>query len=333
MRRVRWIDIAKGIGILLVTIGHSRFGESGWSAIWINSFHMPLFFVMAGLCYDERRYASYWAYLKRKGVALAYPYFMLTLFVAILMTCACVGSDTNYFAEYFVRHPFPGWTIGGFWFIRVLIVVELIYALLSHGVINSAFLRGGCVLFALGAFWQPDWYCLRMNTILVSLAFYGLGHAMRSVLEKPIQVKKVAIGSLASLLVQVLLIGICAKMVVGYGGCKVGNPLCFYPIAICGVAFVSGISMLLDTAKGCLEFLPKSLAWLGKYSVLLLAIHGSCGVCRHSWAAKWSMLAGWPSQMLEIGLLVALMWLLSGPLNFFMKLPKFTKWSRNHETA
>ena len=137
--------------------------------------------------------------------------------------------------------------------------------------------------------------------------------------------KKVAIGAVACfcLCLQVLLIGTCAKMVVGYGGCKVGNPLLFYPIAICGVAFVSGISMVIDSAKCELEVVPKSLAWLGKYSILLLAIHGPCGVCRHGWAAKWSMMAGWPSQLMEIALLVVLMWLLSGPLNFFMRMPRF----------
>lgn len=282
---------------------------------------MPLFFVMAGLCWDKRRYVSYWTYLKRKGVVLAYPYFMLTLFVAILMTGLCVGSDSNYFAEYFVRHPFPGWTIGGFWFIRVLIVVELLGALLFRIATRRWLFVSLVVLLASGAYWQPDGYCLRTNTILVSLAFYGLGYAMRPVLEAQMSVKKVAIGSLAFLLVQVLLIGTCAKMIVGYGGCKLGNPLWFFPIAICGIAFVSGISMLIDSIEW-IEFLPKSLAWIGKYSILLLAIHGSCGLCRQSWAAKWSMLAGWPSQLMEIALIVVLMWLLSGPLNFFMKMPR-----------
>lgn len=143
-QRTRWIDIAKGIGILLVTMGHSRFGESGWSAIWINSFHMPLFFVMAGLCYDESRYHSCWGYLKRKSVALVYPYFMLTLFVALLMTCLYVGESKNYFYEYFIAHPFPGRTIGGFWFIRVLVVVELTYAFLFYIFPKrSVFIGGG----------------------------------------------------------------------------------------------------------------------------------------------------------------------------------------------
>jgi fucose 4-O-acetylase-like acetyltransferase len=46
--RIAWIDIAKGIGILLVIIGHMpSFPE--WIRAWIFSFHMPLFFSFQGM--------------------------------------------------------------------------------------------------------------------------------------------------------------------------------------------------------------------------------------------------------------------------------------------
>lgn len=50
--RVAWIDIAKGLGILLVVAGHSRLAELPVLGSWVNSFQMPLFFVLAGLCFD-----------------------------------------------------------------------------------------------------------------------------------------------------------------------------------------------------------------------------------------------------------------------------------------
>lgn len=44
------IDIAKGIGIVLVVLGHNpTFGNWGWPGWMIFSFHMPLFFVLSGL--------------------------------------------------------------------------------------------------------------------------------------------------------------------------------------------------------------------------------------------------------------------------------------------
>ena len=46
--RIAWIDAAKGIGILLVVLGHT-FNIPVWLHNWIYSFHMPLFFLLAGL--------------------------------------------------------------------------------------------------------------------------------------------------------------------------------------------------------------------------------------------------------------------------------------------
>lgn len=43
-RRMQYIDMAKGIGILLVIIGHTM--SLGWKKDFIYSFHMPLFFCL-----------------------------------------------------------------------------------------------------------------------------------------------------------------------------------------------------------------------------------------------------------------------------------------------
>lgn len=52
--RVRYIDAAKGLGILLVMLGHSisRLGQP--VNTFILSFHMPLFFFVAGLLFYSR---------------------------------------------------------------------------------------------------------------------------------------------------------------------------------------------------------------------------------------------------------------------------------------
>lgn len=46
-KRIEWIDIAKGILIVLVVLGHSEISEVAASVI--NSFHMAAFFFLAGL--------------------------------------------------------------------------------------------------------------------------------------------------------------------------------------------------------------------------------------------------------------------------------------------
>lgn len=46
-KRVEWIDIAKGIGIVFMIVGHTFLNES-FSRKLVFSFHMPLFFILAG---------------------------------------------------------------------------------------------------------------------------------------------------------------------------------------------------------------------------------------------------------------------------------------------
>lgn len=41
--RVEFVDIAKGIGIILVVYGHSSLSFHT-ANVWLHAFHMPLFF-------------------------------------------------------------------------------------------------------------------------------------------------------------------------------------------------------------------------------------------------------------------------------------------------
>ncbi len=88
--RLDWVDLAKGIGILLVVFGHVWRGlESGHFPIraglysgvddWIYSFHMPLFFVLSGLFAGRSAARSSGTYLADKLRTIAYPYLLWSL--------------------------------------------------------------------------------------------------------------------------------------------------------------------------------------------------------------------------------------------------------------
>ncbi|PKU93546.1 Acyltransferase [Bifidobacterium thermophilum] len=59
-KRIEWIDIAKGIGITLVSFGHLRNGDG--QSVWLPAldsliaaiylFHMPLFFLLGGITFS-----------------------------------------------------------------------------------------------------------------------------------------------------------------------------------------------------------------------------------------------------------------------------------------
>ena len=57
--RSNWLDIAKGITIMLMVMGHSSIPHS--LAVFIWAFHMPLFFIAAGWTtnWEKRTFFEY----------------------------------------------------------------------------------------------------------------------------------------------------------------------------------------------------------------------------------------------------------------------------------
>lgn len=70
IKRIHYLDIFKGIGIILVAIGHIYHNSMIFN--WIYSFHMPLFFFAAGWVYKEKPILLD---IKRRIQTIVVPYF------------------------------------------------------------------------------------------------------------------------------------------------------------------------------------------------------------------------------------------------------------------
>lgn len=68
-RRIRNLDILKGIAIILVIYGHLIANK--WQMIVIWSFHMPLFIFISGYCYSEKNFK---ALIQRNARTYLLPY-------------------------------------------------------------------------------------------------------------------------------------------------------------------------------------------------------------------------------------------------------------------
>jgi len=78
-KRIEYIDIARGIGILLVVLAHNDFGNiSAFGYQVIYSFHMPLFFFLSG--YFIKTSVSFLEFFKKRFHSLLKP-FLFTLFI------------------------------------------------------------------------------------------------------------------------------------------------------------------------------------------------------------------------------------------------------------
>lgn len=77
VKRIEWIDLAKGMAIFLMVCGHTSIPSS--LSNWIWSFHMPLFFIVSGMLFSPYNYPSFADFLKKRCRTLLLPWLVFTV--------------------------------------------------------------------------------------------------------------------------------------------------------------------------------------------------------------------------------------------------------------
>jgi fucose 4-O-acetylase-like acetyltransferase len=138
--RIDWVDYAKGLGIVLVVIGHTLRGEitsaKGSDLLlahqidaWIYAFHMPLFFFLSGLFARSLRKKTPQAFFDSRWTILVYPYLLWSLIIHGTRTIAGMTDKSwpQFLANFWKVSYEP---IGIFWFLYVLCLISSLYYLL-----------------------------------------------------------------------------------------------------------------------------------------------------------------------------------------------------------
>lgn len=171
-------DIAKGIGIVLVVIGHYvPAGAPGWYMAFVRfiyHFHMPLFFLIAGFFYDRSsREESYRLFVWNKFQRLMIPYFILswTIVAAKMVVGEVLQVDhpVDIHALYRVLYlPEAGFFL---WFVYVLFLIFCIVPLFKPGKRLALLLLATLAL----VFWDtaPEYFCI--GQLCRNFIFFAVG--------------------------------------------------------------------------------------------------------------------------------------------------------------
>ena len=217
MNRNRTIDIAKGIGIILVVAGHISgvAGDAGPSWIWLKSFlyqfHIPLFFFLSGLFFkpDEQ----WGSFLIKKIKRLYVPYVVANLIFLVVDVILRKISGIDIIVDDDLKHavkivlgiglaPLGGAT----WFLIALFRSVILYKIVNalcrgrQAVVSLICISIGIVgLFATSKF--------AISSTMVAVAFYWLGVFRKSAvfrLDKISPIWKIVVA-LLSLVVLIVL--------------------------------------------------------------------------------------------------------------------------------
>lgn len=142
-KRIEYIDIFRAIGIILMVAGHVGFGNV--FTRYIQSFHMPLFFLVTGFFYKETDFCTM---MKKKGKTLLIPYYSFGIFFLLVIflfkrEIICEKLIATFF--YSTEH-FP--ISCAMWFLMALFVANVFYALIDKISLYSV----KCIIIVLLAF-------------------------------------------------------------------------------------------------------------------------------------------------------------------------------------
>jgi acyltransferase len=277
--RFEIVDRARALGILLVILGHAP----GLNALVnpIYSFHMPLFFLLAGIVLKPdklRQPASRYGAGLLRSLGLPYLGFFALSYGYWLLT-RNLGPRAAKFAGIAWSDPLQGLVSGigadmvvnpTLWFFPCLMTVAFLYFLARRRVgaagalaVFSA-LGLGCVLLADRL---PVRLPLGLDNGWAALPFYALGHWLREFAPAPLRRPgcwSLAIAGLACLALTIALAEVNGRVDLNY--LNFGrHPALYFPHALLGVTGAMAFAALLPaTAFG---------AWLARNTLILFPTH------------------------------------------------------------
>ena len=142
-KRLEYIDIARGIAIILIVLGHTITYSQNCRIIYkiIYSFHVALFFIISGYTYKIKKEESFLIFFKRKFTRIMVPYyiwafiFIIPFYIFGSSTCDAIGASYSMFSLkkiifnvfYANGNLFALKQNSALWFLTSLFSMEIIY--------------------------------------------------------------------------------------------------------------------------------------------------------------------------------------------------------------
>lgn len=269
--RLSWPDLAKGIGIFLMTLGHSALVDRDVVA-WIYTFHMPLFFFISGYFFTLKD-GSPWKTIRHKAFPILMPMVTYSLCRWVLAAIGAVnaGNLPDFRPLAGIVLQWPGTPYAGYvWFFAGLFSAEVFFALLLHWMEqHPCWLLFVCFGLA-GATWAGSladlprlpWHIDAACLLLPYLCLGWLTRRSQDWLEQRLAGKGraiLAIAVLFALQVLSMLVNLrCGSTRIDYNLRLLNEYFTAYLSAVCGIGWFWLLCRKLPA--------PRCLTFVGEYS-------------------------------------------------------------------
>lgn len=295
-KRILWIDIAKGIAIILVILGHTiPFGSLSRNLIF--SFHMPLFFILSGMTFHvASSKTEILKHLNKNIKHLIFPVLICTV-ISFLFSFLLSENYTlaNFFSKLktfvlslywssgvsFKNHP----GLGMLWFLVSLFwakfLIDCLSVLFKNNYLPISILLGSFGLLISQYKWLPQ----NFDVTLISMMFISVG-----LLVKKYQV------NIEKNKVMIFYLSLAFWMYFVSKSTYIEMATRSYPFstvciieALCGTyvfcEVVKAISNLIESNNH--SFFKNGLLNIGRGTLLIFCIHHLDGYVGKLWASNY----------------------------------------------
>lgn len=199
-KRLEYIDIARGIAIILIVLGHTITYSQNCRIIYkiIYSFHVALFFIISGYTYKIKKEESFLTFFKRKFTRIMVPYyiwaflFIIPFYIFGSSTGDAIGA--NYSMLELKKIVFNVFYANGnlfalkqnsaLWFLPSLFSMEIIYYYIikkcdNNKNLTAIFLILEFLIAIITYKFMKFIFPLGINTCLHYGIFYHIGYLMK----------------------------------------------------------------------------------------------------------------------------------------------------------
>lgn len=264
------IDVLKGIGIILVVLGHLKLPNE--MTKFIFSFHMPLFFFVSGFVFKPK---NSFDFIRDKFKRILVPYFVFSAITFLLYYIPnysnselnvidfVIGTLLGVSDDYYLSWNVVLWFLPSLFFINVLFnflynYKNTYFIIVALFIISLSFLKDNTTLFL------P----FHIGSALIMIPFFILGYLLKQQYPKFISILKNKEIILILLSLLIFLIG----TIFSYNNDKlpdvrihiIGDVFLFYTGALLTILGLLGLARVLQS---------RVLIWLGMNSLIIMCVH------------------------------------------------------------
>ena len=278
-KRLAWIDIAKGLGMICVVMGHSFLlnAQALYMKAIIYGFHMPLFFIISGYLINDSMNRG--KIIKKRVQSLLIPYVTYSIIIRLfnIVLDYIRGIKHNMFNDVvgsIVQIRGTNYS-GVVWFLTWMFVSQLIMLIILKIATTEIWRNIICIiLFLIGSIitnvlrYKLPWH---VDAAFISVLFLRFGMIYKNkqkIVDKYIT-KYILIIICVYFVVLAVNVKVFSKQYIDLYDGRIGNPLLYVIAAVLGSFVMIWIAKQIDeNSKICY-----CLSAIGRHSMTIYGLH------------------------------------------------------------